>query len=81
MNSLRSPLCGILVWCDSWTTSTRCVLMRASDLRDIVDDVEVVVYCLMTRIALCLGRSLNKDAWDACLLLVVVGLKNFSVGR
>jgi hypothetical protein len=55
--------------------------MRASDLRDIVDDVEVVVYCLMTRIALCLGRSLNKDAWDACLLLVVVGLKNFSVGR
>jgi hypothetical protein len=55
--------------------------MRASDLRDIVDDVEVVVYCLMTRIALCLRRSLNEDAWYACLLLVVVGLENFSVGR
>jgi hypothetical protein len=57
------------------------MLVSTGDLSDVVDDIEVIVYCLMTRVDGRLWRGLDEDAWDACLLLVVVSLKNFRVGR
>ena len=81
MDSLWGPLSGVLVWRDHSACSTGCVLVSTGDLSDVVDDIEVIVYCLMTRVACRLWRGLDEDAWDACLLLVVVSLKNFRVGR
>jgi hypothetical protein len=57
------------------------MLMCTGNLRDVVDYVEVVVYCLMSRIALRFWWGLNEDAWYASLLLVVVSLEYFSVWR
>jgi len=45
------------------------VLVCTGNLRNVVDYVEVVVYCLMTGITLRLGWSLYENAWNAGLLL------------
>jgi hypothetical protein len=60
------------------------MLVSTSDLSDIVDYVEVVIYSLVTRVGDCLRRALYKNITgdgNALLLLIVVSLENIGGGR